>query len=445
MGKIHTTKGVDDLLSQRPDLAAELFEGDPSEIFVTGGKKVKWKCNLGHIYETSPNIRVWQKSGCSYCFNKKVLSGFNDLQTRFPEIAASAYGWDPTTILPFSGKQRDWQCDEGHIWNASVGSRTNMKSGCPYCSGRIAIPGVNDLKTIDPRVASQAYGWDPSRVLSYSNIKMDWICDIGHIWDEAPSPRRRNNSGCPYCANFRILPGFNDILTTHPKLASQLFDTDPTTIHAGHSKKVTWICGLGHKWDSAPNTRSRQNLGCPTCSGQKLLPGYNDLATVYPKIAAEAISADTTRLSPGTAKKIKWMCPEGHEYVSAVGSRTGPQKTGCPTCAHGGFSPSLLGYLYLLRHHYWGLLKIGISNDPKNRTREHGQTGFRVLEIMGPMDGQQANDYEQAILRHLRSNGADVGNKGIAGNFDGYTECWVEETYPAKSLQELLDAVGELV
>jgi hypothetical protein len=33
----------------------------------------------------------------SILLGQQVLLGFNDLQTKFPDIAAEAYGWDPNS------------------------------------------------------------------------------------------------------------------------------------------------------------------------------------------------------------------------------------------------------------------------------------------------------------------------------------------------------------
>ena len=46
-----------------------------------------WICRNGHTYKASPKNRIRMKSGCPYCAGKKVLKGFNDLETTNPEIA----------------------------------------------------------------------------------------------------------------------------------------------------------------------------------------------------------------------------------------------------------------------------------------------------------------------------------------------------------------------
>ena len=58
---------------------------------------------------------------------------------------------------------------------------------------------------------------------------------------------------------------------THPDLARELLNLDPTTINKGSIKKVWWKCSNGHKWLATPNNRTASDSGCPTC----FLPGFD--------------------------------------------------------------------------------------------------------------------------------------------------------------------------
>ena len=71
------------------------------------------------------------------------------------------------------------------------------------------------------------------------------------------------------------------------------------------------------------------------------------------------------------------------------------------------------------------------------------QLGWSVIEVRGPMDGAQAHAWEQSILRALRRRGAALAPSNISGKFTGYTEAWVAESYPARSLNELMDLVRD--
>ena len=76
----------------------------------------------------------------------------NSLLFSNPEIAKE---WNyekngnlkPEHFMPNSNKKVWWKCAKGHEWQATINSRTAGR-GCPYCSGRYAIKGKNDLQTI---------------------------------------------------------------------------------------------------------------------------------------------------------------------------------------------------------------------------------------------------------------------------------------------------------
>ena len=107
----------------------------------------------------------------------------------------------PNNVMPGSQKKVGWKCMKGHSWRAAIYSRKNH--GCPVCSGRQAIPGINDLKTTMPEVAEE---WDyekngdlrPEDVTAQSNRYIWWRCKRGHSWKAQVCDRYHSN-GCPKC------------------------------------------------------------------------------------------------------------------------------------------------------------------------------------------------------------------------------------------------------
>ena len=61
----------------------------------------------------------------------------------------------------------------------------------------------------------------------------------------------------------------------------------PTEVSIGSHKKVIWRCEKGHEWEAAVKSRTINKTDCPYCSHNKVLAGFNDLATLLPDIAAE--------------------------------------------------------------------------------------------------------------------------------------------------------------
>jgi hypothetical protein len=193
------------------------------------------------------------------------------------------------------------------------------------------------LSITHPELAAQADGWDPATVTKGSNKKVSWKCEHDHVWIARPNDRSDGN-GCPICLNKTVLPGYNDLATTNPQLATQADGWDPTTLTAHSGKKVGWRCAQGHSWTSSLDNRSKGN-GCPICSGNQVLAGYNDLATTNPELAAQADGWDPTTLSSFSHRKVGWRCTQGHTWSATVADRSSGK--GCPICAN---KQVLVGY-----------------------------------------------------------------------------------------------------
>ena len=259
--------GFNDFATTHPELLVELVNSDGKD-FVAGSfaRDLEWICPKGHTYMSKPVYRTSQKKGCPVCDGKKVVAGFNDLATTYPEIAAEAYKFDPTAITAGSNKSVEWKCKFGHIFKAPPHQRTGRSSGCAVCSGDQINIGVNDFETTDPELALEAFGWDPKTVTRSSNKKREWKCKLGHIWTASLNSRTNMQSGCPVCDNRKLLSGFNDLLTLFPEIATEADGWDPSQVLAGTHKKYGWICTEGHKWSSVLKDRTSRGDGCPSCS-----------------------------------------------------------------------------------------------------------------------------------------------------------------------------------
>lgn len=125
----------------------------------------------------------------------------------------------------------------------------------------------------------------------------------------------------------------NDKLQT--EWSNKNAELDPTKISYGSTKKVWWICDKGHEWQAPVKNRTKEKpSGCPYCSHRKILKGFNDLKSQYPKIAKEwstknAINAD--EVMSMSNMKVWWKCKAGHEYEMDIPTRTA-KSAGCPFC-----------------------------------------------------------------------------------------------------------------
>lgn len=182
----------------------------------------------------------------------------------------------------------------------------------------------------------------PKAVSYGSKMKIYWRCEKGHSW-QASIVSRARGSGCPVCAGKTVIANENDLASAYPDIAAQWHPTKngrltPQTCTSASNRKAWWICPLGHEYQAAIGARTVSGSDCPYCAGRKVLKGFNDLATLDPKVAAQwhptlngALTPDMVTL--GSTRKVWWRCSKDHVWEAVVYSRTGSGKCGCPTCA----------------------------------------------------------------------------------------------------------------
>ena len=189
------------------------------------------------------------------------------------------------------------------------------------------------LSKTHPKLAKEAFEWDPSTITKGSEKKCRWQCYRGHIYIAAVDKRAIRNQGCPFCSNKKLLLGFNDLATTNPEIALEADRWDARTLVSGSTMRKKWICRYGHKWNAVIRERVRKNLGCPICANHKILVGFNDLKTTHPEIAQEAHGWNPSTVVAGSERKRKWKCPKDHIYIANIRDRT-RVNSGCPYCSN---------------------------------------------------------------------------------------------------------------
>jgi hypothetical protein len=342
-------------------------------------------------------------------------------------VAQQAVGWEPSTVLGGSNKKMTWRCEKGHAYEAAVSDRTReSKTGCPVCAGKQTLPGFNDLATLFPLVAQQADGWDPSTVTGKSGKKFQWRCELGHCWVSTVANRTPpHNRGCPVCGGKKALAGFNDLATLFPKIAEEADGWNPSEVVVKSHSKLSWRCKKGHTWLAVVSSRTPPlNCGCPVCSGRQVLPGFTDLATLFPELAKEANGWNPTTVKAKSQKKLSWSCREGHTWLATPANRANGR--GCPECAKYGFKKEQSAWFYLLNRP--GEQQLGITNEPETRLRYHSRYGWGEVELVGPFPGDQVQALEMKLKRWLRNE---------VGLVPGTHENWLTARLEVQSLAEL--------
>ena len=211
------------LLALYPNLAKEWHPQkngtlSPDKVNKGSKRKIWWMGECGHEWQATILHRTYGR-GCPYCSNNKLLKGFNDLQTKYPEIAKEWHptkngDLKPTDVTSASAQKVWWLGNCGHEWNTTINSRTSIRfkngkqskpQGCPICAGKEVLKGFNDLQTNFPKIA---LGWNynrngelkPSEVTPSSMKKVWWKCTkCGSEWESQICSRTRSNGKCPFC------------------------------------------------------------------------------------------------------------------------------------------------------------------------------------------------------------------------------------------------------
>ncbi len=334
----------------------------PDMINATSNISYWWKCKLGHSYKAAPSNKLSNGHGCPICSGHQLLAGFNDLQTKYPELAKE---WDfernkpllPTEVSAGAQKKVWWICPKGHSYNTQILNRTGSKTNCPICSGKIALDGYNDIFTTNPETRKL---WDydknknikPTELTHGSTKYVWWKCEQGHSWKKTVMGQLRTGK-CPVCTYTMLVPGINDLSVSNPELVKEWDeekneDLTPRDVLKRSTKKVWWkCCSCGNEWEARIDLRIR-GTGCPACGYSKKVQATRAKNTVknklnltdhFPEIAKEWDYSKNEGMTPdsisyGANYKAWWICPKGHSYQAWISDRTGRRKTGCPECSY---------------------------------------------------------------------------------------------------------------
>lgn len=144
--------GFNDLVTLKPELAKEWSKKNtskPEQYLTTSTYSALWTCQKGHNYKYPICDKKEGDSQCPYCSGKKLLTGFNDLKTKYPELLDewlpfenAIIGINPNKILPTSTLLAWVQCNKcGYSYLTQIRryimNRRRKIHSCPNCTGKI--------------------------------------------------------------------------------------------------------------------------------------------------------------------------------------------------------------------------------------------------------------------------------------------------------------------
>lgn len=410
------------------------------------------------------------------------------LREKSPELAdellhkelGDFYAWGSSVPL-------EWICPEyaDHIYLRTPVSRVKHGYGCTFCAGLELLVGFNDLATTHPELAARLADPDVAKtIMKTTRGKFEWFCpdDFRHPTWHTTVFRDTFQACCPTCRGFTVVPGVNDLATTHPDVAESLVDQSRvTTLTAKNNGYFWWKCltdSRHQNWYASVANRTACPYPrlCPVCLGKTVQRGINDFATTHPEFAGKLVSPEDAFLyTAGSECKILWQCDEVMEHQW----RACPQNVvlrgrWCPTCAKSGFKMDKPAYVYLVLAEdvksrwvrlvdpdgrFTGLgswepydessptpvLQFGITNNLRERVGKHVKHGFsgEPLGAWRHESGRVVKDCENSILAELQRMGVEsCFARGV--RFSGSTESVFVSDISVEDMQTLLSRFTSL-
>lgn len=183
----------------------------------------------------------------------------------------------------------------------------------------------------------------PEELLCSDKRKFLWECKNGHQWTQVLANRtKKGGSFCQYCLGKLPYPGESDLATLYPDVSKEWDyekNEDTPIGFATHSrKKKWWICPQGHSYDMRVINRTTGQQNCPYCSGKRVLPGFNDVATTRPEILKywdyEKNEITPQEITEKSAKKIWFTCGKpGHSWQGTLVKLGRGKSIECRVCS----------------------------------------------------------------------------------------------------------------
>jgi DNA-directed RNA polymerase subunit RPC12/RpoP len=161
------------------------------------------------------------------------------------------------------------------------------------------------------------------------------MCKKGHEWQGPISNKTIKNYACSACSSKATKD--NNLRIDRPDIADQWHPKNndpiwPEHVTTNSNKKVWWMCDNGHEWVGLVKNRAIYNNVCPHCDRNNFKE-YN-LLELHPDIARQWHPTKNGPLqpddvTPGSAKKVWWICSKGHEWRTKIYYR---KNNDCPYC-----------------------------------------------------------------------------------------------------------------
>ena len=109
----------------------------------------------------------------------------------------------------------------------------------------------------------------------------------------------------------------------------------PLEKYINGNTKIDFQCEHGHVFPIRPRAII-DGQGCPYCSGNKVLVGFNDFNTTHPELSHYLLNKNNgNNYSFGSRKKVNWICPDCGEIIKKSFYDVSKYGLSCPVCSDG--------------------------------------------------------------------------------------------------------------
>jgi formylmethanofuran dehydrogenase subunit E len=175
------------------------------------------------------------------------------------ELAASRGGHLISSTWLGADSKHEWECKQGHRWEATWSSIARSKTWCPFCSGTY-VDAVSRISEMQSHAKSKngkllAFEWIGSKT------KYEWECKLGHRWSANWHSVGSLNSWCPECSG-NTPRSITELEETALARGGRLL----TQSYQGSDATYEFECVLGHKFSNTFRHVIDRRQWCPTCN-----------------------------------------------------------------------------------------------------------------------------------------------------------------------------------
>jgi len=343
--------------------------------FLMMTKKLKWQCEHGHVWESTPNSIINQDSWCPICAgnSKKTIKDMKKLADhRGGKCLSKKYVNIDTTLL--------WECSNGHKFRLTPYS-IGKGSWCPICNDntlyfneekcRFILESLLQKKFFKSRkelgngFELDGYNEEIRLAFEYNGVQHYTYSPYFHNGSETKfdEQKLRDHEKERLCKknsiNLIVIPyyiesdkdkveyikeklmvlgfeiinpvvewryfykGFNP-LEELQSIASEKGGSCLSYEYKGIDAHLSWECENGHVWDTSPY-HIKKGSWCPKCLGRGRT--IEDMRKIAEKKGGECLS----EMYVNNHTKLIWQCKKGHIWNAAPVSVT--NGAWCPKCS----------------------------------------------------------------------------------------------------------------